>query len=63
MFVDVEVLLRNGNKLLRRTIVIKDRDGKWYTLPVPDVSPLLSAGVYEESASVRLFSDVYEVKE
>ena len=61
MFVDVEVLLRNGSKLLRRTMVIRDRDGKWYTLPVPDFSPLLSAGIYEESASLRLFSDVYDV--
>ena len=62
MFVDVEVLLRNGSKLLRRTMVIKDRDGKWYTHPVPDVSPLLSYGLYDESASVHLFSDVYDVE-
>ena len=28
MFVDVEVVLQSGNKHLRRTMVIKDRDGK-----------------------------------
>ena len=62
MFVDVEVILNNGSKLMRRTLVIKDRDGKWYTLPVFDVSPLLSDGIDEESASVRSFSDVYDVE-
>jgi len=61
MFVDVEVVLHNGTTLLRRTMVIKDRDGKWYTHPVPDISPLLSDGIYDESASVHLFADVYEV--
>ena len=59
MFVDVEVLLGNGKQLLRRTMAIKDRDGKWYVHPVPDVSPLLSSGLYDETASVQLFSDVY----
>lgn len=62
MFVDVEVALRNGKRHLRRTMVIKDRDGKWYVHPVPDVSPLLSDGVYDESPSVQLFSDVYDVE-
>jgi hypothetical protein len=59
MFVDVEVLLGNGKQLLRRTMAIKDRDGKWYVHPVPDVSPLLSSGLNDETASVQLFSDVY----
>jgi hypothetical protein len=62
MFVDVEILLHNGNKHLRRTMVIKDRDGKWYAHPVPDVSPLLSDGLYDESASVELFADVYDIE-
>ena len=61
MFVDVEVLLRNGKKHLRRTLVIKDTDGKWYVHPVPDVSPLLSSGLYDESPSVHLFSEVYKI--
>jgi len=62
MFVDVKVALHNGKQHVRRTMVIKDRDGKWYTHPVPDVSPLLSYGLYDESASVHLFSDVYDVE-
>lgn len=62
MFVDLEVLLHSGRKLLRRTMVIQNSDGKWYTLPVPDTAPLLSYGIYEESASVRSFSDVYDVE-
>jgi hypothetical protein len=53
MFVDVEVKLQSGRRHLRRTLVIKDRDGKWYCHPVPDVSPLLSLGLDEESASVQ----------
>lgn len=61
MFVDVEVVLHSGNRHVRRTMVIKDHDGKWYAHPVPDVSPLLSYGVYDESASVLLFTDVYDV--
>jgi len=62
LFVDVEVVLRSGKKHPRRTMVIKDRDGKWYAHPAPDVSPLLSYDLYEESASVQLFTDVYEVE-
>jgi hypothetical protein len=61
MFVDVEVMLQNGNKHLRRTLVIKDRDGKWYVHPVPDVTPLLSYGLYDESASVQPLTDAYDV--
>ena len=61
MFVDVEVMLNNGSKHLRRTMVIQDRDRKWYVHPVPDVDPLLSYGLYDESTSVRLFTDVYDV--
>ena len=60
MFVDVEVALRSGSKHLRRTMVIKDRDSLWYVHPVPDISPLLSLGLYDESPSVRVFTDVYE---
>jgi hypothetical protein len=62
MFVDVEVMLQNGNKHLRRTMVIEDRDGKWYAHPVPNVSPLLSDGLYDESASVQRFTEAYEVE-
>lgn len=62
MFVDVEVVLQSGNKHLRRTVVIKDRDGKWYVHPVPAVSPLLSDGLYDEKESVQKFADTYDVE-
>jgi hypothetical protein len=62
MFVDVEVVLQSGNKHLRRTMVIKDRDGKWYAHPMPDVSPLLSDGLYDENASFQKFTDAYDVE-
>ena len=62
MFVDVEVVMHKGSKLARRTLVIKDRDEKWYALPVPDISPLLSEGIYDENASLTLFTEVYEVE-
>jgi hypothetical protein len=62
LFVDVEVLFRNGSNHLRRTMVIQDRDGKWYVHPAPDVSPLLCDGLYDESASVQLFTNVNDVR-
>lgn len=62
MFVDVEVLLGSGKQHLRRTLVIKDRDGKWYVHPFPDVSPLLSSGLYDESPSLHLFAEAYTVE-
>jgi hypothetical protein len=62
MFVDVEVILRNGRSLLRRTMVIQDRDGKRYAHPVPDVSPLLSYGFYDESVSTVSFTEAYEIE-
>lgn len=62
MFVDVDVILNNGSSHLRRTMVIRDHDGKWYTQPVPDVDPILSYGIYDEKPSVQSFSDVYEIE-
>ena len=62
MFVDVEVVTQNGGRHLRRTMVIKDRDAKWYAHPLPDVSPLLSDGLYNETASVQLFTDADHVE-
>jgi hypothetical protein len=61
MFVDVLLNLQNGERSLNRTMVIKDRDAKWYVHPVPDVSPLLSQGLNEEKASVQDFSEVYDL--
>ena len=62
MFVDVEVALNSGERHVRRTMVIQDRDGKWYVHPVPDMSPLLNFGLEEESVSVKLFADIYEIE-
>ena len=62
MFVDVGVVLHDGNRALNRTMVIKDKDGKWYVHPMPDASPLLSAGLNEEAASEHDFSDAYEIE-
>ena len=62
MFVDVGCLLQNGDRCLNRTLVIKDKDRKWYVHPMPDVSPLLSAGLNDESGSKVDFSDAYQLE-
>lgn len=62
MFVDIGVYLYNGERAKNRTLVIKDRDGKWYVDPDPSASPLLSDGLNEESASVVDLTDVYELE-
>jgi hypothetical protein len=62
MFVDVGVFLYNGERSLMRTLVIKDKDGKWYVHPDPSASPLLSDGLNEEKPSVLDFSDAYELE-
>jgi hypothetical protein len=62
MFVDVGVFLYNGERSLTRTLVIKDRDGKWYVHPDPSASPLLSDGLNEEKASVLDLTDAYELE-
>ena len=61
MFVDIGVYLHNGERAINRTLVIKDRDGKWYVHPDPSASPLLSDGLSEEKASVEDLTDVYEL--
>ena len=62
MFVDIGVYLRNGERAMNRTLVIKDRDGKWYVHPDPSASPLLSDGLNEEKASVEDLTDVYQLE-
>jgi hypothetical protein len=62
VFVDVGVFLHNGDRALNRTLVIRDRDGKWYVHPAPGVSPLLSAGLNDESPSEQDFSEAYETQ-
>jgi len=61
-FVDVGVFLHNGDHVLNRTFMIKDKDGKWYVHPDPNVSPLLSQGLSKESSSVSDFSEAYDVQ-
>lgn len=63
MFVDVRVSLYNGKQSLNRTLVIKDRDGKWYVQPLPTAgSGLLGVGLNDERASEKDFSEAYEVQ-
>jgi hypothetical protein len=62
MFVDVGLLLYNGERSMMRTLVIKDSDGKWYVHPAPSASPLLSDGLDEEKPSDLDFSDAYELE-
>ena len=63
MFVDVGVFLHNEGHTLVRTLVIKDRDGKWYAHPLPNAgSGQLSEGLKEERASQKDFSEAYEAQ-
>ena len=62
MFVDVGVYLHNGERAMNRTMVIKDRDAKWYAHPAPWVSPLLSQGLNDENNSVLDITDVYQLE-
>ena len=62
MFVDIGVYLNNGERAMNRTLVIKDRDGKWYVHPDPSASPLLSEGLHQEKASVEDLTDAYELE-
>jgi hypothetical protein len=62
MFVDIGVYLRNGERAINRTLVIKDRDGKWYVHPAPYVSPLLSEGLNDEGNSVLDITDAYQLE-
>ena len=62
MFVDVGVYLQNGERTIYRTMVIKDKDGKWYVHPAPYVSPLLSEGLNDEASSVLDITDMYQLE-
>jgi hypothetical protein len=61
MFVDIGIYLQNGDRAMNRTLVIKDKDGRWYAHPDPSASPLLCDGLNEEKASVEDLTDVYEL--
>jgi hypothetical protein len=62
MFADVGILLHNGDRGMNRTLVIKDKDGKWYADPDPEASPLLADGLDVEKPSMQDFSDAYAVE-
>ena len=62
MFVDVSALLQNGDTQLCRTLVLKNKLGKWVVDPQPEQTPLLSAGLDDETPSKQDFSEVYSVK-
>jgi hypothetical protein len=52
--------LHGGERTLNRTLVIKDRDSKWYANPLPNVSQLFSEGLNYESNSSADFSEFYQ---
>jgi hypothetical protein len=59
MFVDVGLVLYNGETSINRTLLIKDKDGKWYVNPDPAASPLLAEGLDDETPSTLDLSDAY----
>jgi len=63
MFVDVGTYLHDGTQYLNRTLIVKDNDNKWYVHPCPGISPLLSAGLNEETDSEIDFTEHYQISE
>jgi len=61
MFVDIGVNLLSGERAMNRTLVIKDKDGKWYVHPAPLISPLLSEGLNDEAISTLDLTDLYQL--
>jgi hypothetical protein len=61
-FVDVGVILRNGERSLNRTLVIQRENGKWYVHPFPASCPNLSEGLNDEPDSTRDFTEVYSIE-
>ncbi len=51
MFVDVSALLQNGTPQLCRTLVVRNKEGKWMVDPQPEQSPALSEGLDDEPPS------------
>jgi hypothetical protein len=50
-FVDVVVALYGGGTNTNRTLVVKDSNGRWHVHPAPDIHPMLSIGLNQESPS------------
>jgi hypothetical protein len=55
-FVDVSTPTWDGRNYTNRTLVVQDEGSKlWYAIPRPDLFPLLSVGLNEESDSTQLW--------
>jgi len=52
-FVDVYVVLYGGGMAANRTLVIMDNAGRWRVHPAPNIHPLLSYGLNQESPSTE----------
>ena len=52
-FVDVIVVLYGGEMAINRTLVVMDKTGRWRVHPAPNIHPLLSDGLNQESASTK----------
>lgn len=50
-FVDIKVELHNGQTSITRTLLLKGSSGRWYAHPRPDLVPMLSTGLNQESPS------------
>ena len=61
-FVDIGVILYNGQRVMNRTMVIQTANGSWYVDPIPGALPLLSMGLNQESASTQDFTQAYTIK-
>lgn len=59
-FVDVGLVLEDGSRTLRRTLVLRDRVGRWYVHPAPQISRDLAPGLNQETGSKDDFTKVYE---
>ncbi len=62
MFVDMIVYMHDDRQTPNRILVIKDRDGKWYAHPMPEVSPVLCTGLKKERFSKEDFTEAYEIQ-
>jgi len=59
MFVDIIIETAPGKMTRLRYHVLQEKDGKWYFEPRPDLCPLFSMGLNEESDSTEV---LYEAK-
>jgi hypothetical protein len=62
MFVDVGVVMRDGERFLCRSLVLMDKNGVWYFHPCPEITPLLMAGLNEETDSKERFEEKHKLK-